>query len=407
MFYRNSIRNKIRFETANRYADIKQAWSGLLPANHHLQCRDIEALEATMPDDIAFKYVNIYEDDILIGVMYLQCLKFNSKHYNHGLLDRPVIKHLKSFILSQSADILICGNIFRVNFQGFYFKDKAKKELIFDCLNLYRQEMKPEKDFCGILVKDCSREFKTTQFTCHGFKAFNQDLTMEMGIRPNWKSFDDYLGDLSRKYRQRANKIIKSGNQLVRVDMDLDTIEKHLLRINELYMNIVNRQKVALGLLKSDYFLQMKKGLGDGFKVYGYFHEGELLAFSSHIYYTPKLEMEIHYIGMDYEFNNRFNLYFNILFDGIKTAIEGGFKKIEMGRTAREAKANAGANAVENFNYIWIRPGFVRFALDMMGRWFENSLGEEWKKRQPFKTTHQNEAIDRGEPVTGHFVPNE
>lgn len=392
MFYKLSIKHKIRFKSADSFRDIAEEWRSILPVNHHLQCRDIEALEQTMPDDIQFKYVNIYEGDELIGVMYLQCLRFNSRHYHHGVLDKPFIKLAKNYILKKSADILICGNIFRVNFQGFYFKDKERKEWIFDCLNLYRQGMKSEKNFCGILVKDCSREFKATQFTCHGFKAFNQDLTMELNIRDNWKNFDDYLGDLSRKYRQRAVKITKSAEELELRDMSFEELIENKDRINELYLNIVNQQTLALGILNSDYFIQMKTALGENFKVYGYFKDQQLLAFSSHIYYAPKASMEIHYIGLDYQYNSTYNLYFNILFDGIKTAIRQQFKLIEMGRTAREAKANAGAHAVENFNYIWLRPGITRLAMNSMGRRFESTVGDDWKKRNPFKSTQETQA---------------
>ncbi len=402
MFFKRNIKLGISFNSFHTFKEVAEVWRHILPENHHLQCRDIEALESTMPEDIAFKYVNIYQNGELIGVMYLQCLNFNSKHYHHEVLDRPVLKHLKSYILGKSADILVCGNIFRVNFQGFYFKDKKQRELIFDCLNLYRQEMKPEKNFCGILVKDCSRAFQSTQFTCHGFKSFSQDLSMEMTIRSNWVDFEDYLGDLSRKYKQRANKIIKSKEQIRVLDMGVEDLERENERINELYMNIVRKQTLAMGILKSDYFIQMKKGLGAGFKVFGYYKDDQLLAFSSHIYYFPKSAMEIHYIGLDYAHNATYNLYFNLLFDGIRTAIELKLKTIEMGRTAREAKANAGAYAVENYNYVWIRGGIFRWALEGMGRWFENGIGEDWKKRQPFRTSHENLAKTAVEPAQQH-----
>jgi hypothetical protein len=401
LFYKRSIKQLISFKSADSFREVAAVWRSILPENHHLQCRDIEALEQTMPDDIQFKYVTIFENEELIGVMYLQCLRFNNRHYHHGVLDKPVISLAKKFILNRSADILICGNIFRVNFQGFYFKDKVKREWIFDCLNLYRQAMKPEKNFCGILVKDCSREFKTTQFTCHGFKAFNQDLTMELSIKDNWKSFDDYLGDLSRKYKQRAVKITKSAESIELRDMSVEELVREKERINELYMNIVSQQTLALGILNSDYFIQMKSALGENFKVFGYYKDQQLLAFSSHIYYVPKAAMEIHYIGLDYQFNTTYNLYFNILFDGIKTAIKHQFKLIEMGRTAREAKANAGAHAVENFNYIWLRPGLTRFAMNWMGRWFENTVGDEWKKRNPFKSS-QGTQVNPSEALLPH-----
>lgn len=393
MFYKTSSNKVITLKSADSFKEVETEWRSILPPNHHLQCKDVEALEHSMPADIHFKYVSIYENGTLSGVMYLQCLKFNRKHYDHTLLDRPLIKPLKNFIINKTADILVCGNIFRVNFQGFYFKDKADKEKIFDVLKVYRKMVRPERDFCGILVKDCSREFSSIQFGCHGFKAFNQDLTMELNIDENWNSFDDYIQDLSRKYKQRAVKIVKSLNGITTIDMDTTMIEHEKARMNELYMNIVRQQTLALGILNADYFLQMKRGLGEGFKVFGYYLDDKLVAFSSHIYYVPKQKMEIHYIGLDYTYNQPYNLYFNILFDGIKKAIENKFTHIEMGRTAREAKANAGAHAVENFNYVWLRPGIVRLAMNTMGKWFESQIGDEWKKRNPFKSKANNGAI--------------
>lgn len=363
----------------------------ILPSNHHLQCPDIQALEKSMPDDIQFKYVNIYENEEYIGLMYLQCLNFNSKHYRHQLLDRAYIKPLKGLILRKSADILICGNIFRVNFQGFYFKEKSHKERIFDFLLMYRKQVKSEKDFCGILVKDCSRAFIGSQYHCHNFKAFEKDLTMEMELHANWKKFDDYLGDLSRKYRQRANKIIKSKSEIEYKELNINDLIEEKEKINELYMNIVKQQTIAMGLLNSEYFIHMKEQLGSAFRVFGYYKEDELIAFASHIHYLGKNKMEIHYIGLNYEYNSKYNLYFNILFDGVSAAIQHGFKTIEMGRTAREAKANVGAQAVENFNYIWLRPGLLRFALNSLGAWFEKQVGENWKTRHPFKSNLQKE----------------
>ena len=94
----------------------------------------------------------------------------------------------------------------------------------------------------------------------------------------------------------------------------------------------------------------MQKYFGANFKVAGYFLDEKMVAFSSYIYY--KTQMEVHFIGIDYQYNDEYKLYFNILFDGIKEAIAGGYSKIELGRTAREAKASAGAVPVEIYNYI-------------------------------------------------------
>jgi hypothetical protein len=382
--------SRITFETYHGFDQVRLTWQSLLPEHHHLVSCDIEALELSKPGDTEFRYINILENGELIGIMYLQFLVFNKHHYDTSILDKPPLKYIKGIIARQSAHIMVCGNLFRVHFQGFYFKDKDRKELIFNCLLQYRRTMDNGKRFSGILVKDCSREFSEIEFGCHSFRSFTQDLTMELAISDNWKTFADYTNSLTRKYRQRAAKIQAAGQEIRKVDLSLEELVTYKTDINCLYMHIVQKQSLALGILNADYFVRMKSVLNDHFKVFAYFEGDRMVAFSSHIYYPLKESMEIHYIGLDYEANQKYQLYFNILFDGIKTAIDQQFKKIEMGRTAREAKANAGAHAVENYNYIWLKPGIPRLAVSFLGKRFEDGIGNDWQKRNPFKEVQSN-----------------
>ncbi len=374
------------------YEQVASLWKSFLPTDHHLAGADVKVLEESKPADITFRYVNILEDGDLIGIMYLQLLRFNSRHYDAGVLDRPYLKPLKGLITQKTARILICGNLFRVKFQGFYFREKKRRDMVFSCLLEYRKtELKKER-VSGILVKDCSREFSAIQFGCHSFRSFKQDLTMELTLRPEWQTFEDYTNSLTRKYKQRAKKIVTAANDIDVRDLELNDITSQHDRIRQLYMNVVQQQSLALGILNATYFETMKAGLGERFKVFGYFLDGKMLAFSSHIYYPPKNCMEIHYIGMDYDANSKYHLYFNILFHGIKTAIAQRVDTIEMGRTAREAKASAGAQPVENYNYIWVRPGIISLAVNFLGKRFEGKVGDEWRKRQPFREDPRNEA---------------
>ena len=100
MFYRNSVQNSFSFQTAYTFNEVKETWAKILPEKHHLRDSDLEALENSNPEDLDFRYVNIYQNNELIGLMYLQCLNFNSKHYHHNIFDRPVLKHLKQWLLT-------------------------------------------------------------------------------------------------------------------------------------------------------------------------------------------------------------------------------------------------------------------------------------------------------------------
>lgn len=380
-----SFADGLRYDFFNHFEEIKNEWKELLPPGHHLASNDMLALELSKPEDIEFKYLNLYENEEWIGVVYLQEFVFSQKHYNKKVFQQKYVKLFKCLIERQKINLMICGNLFRVNFQGFYFKEKSNKEKVFKFLSAYRDNNKKTKNFCGMLVKDCSREFDTRFIDSCQYKPFRQDLTMELEIWEQWNSYQDYINSLSRKYRQRANKINKTSSILSLKELDANEIQEHKSKINELYLSIVNKQNIALGILNENYFIEMKKLLKEDFKVFAYLHKDDLVGFSSHIYYPNKRKMEIHYIGFDEVSNHEYSIYFQLLFDGLKAAIDGKFLKIELGRTAREAKASLGAKACENFNYIWVKPGLARLTFNFISNWFEQTMGENWQSRSPFK----------------------
>jgi hypothetical protein len=133
----------------------------------------------------------------------------------------------------------------------------------------------------------------------------------------------------------------------------------------------------------------MKKVLNERFECFGIFKDDELIAFSSHIYYPNKNEMEIHYIGINSQLNNQYQLYFNILCHGVETAINKQCNTLELGRTAKEAKANMGAVAQINQSYVWLSNGILRSIFKYMSNSSDNSS----INRQPFKQQKINEGI--------------
>ena len=96
----------------------------------------------------------------------------------------------------------------------------------------------------------------------------------------------------------------------------------------------------------------------------------------------PDGSLEAHYIGFDYEMNNRFNLYQNILYSMINEAIIHKQTVVNLGRTAAEIKTTVGAKAENLICYIkpqntiskLIQKPFISFLQPA-----------EWIPRNPFK----------------------
>lgn len=363
----------------NTIAAIAKDWDDLLPGDHHLQSRHLQAFENAGIDDVENNYVQVLSNNKLIGVLYLQQFCFQHKHLNFGNGSAITAKLIKC-LLPQKLSILVCGHLFRINYQGFYFKDPAHRELVFDCIKLFtKQKGKP----AGIMVKDCNDVFVEQNCKPWGYRFFNGDVTMEMPGRKEWNKFDDYINDLQKNYRQRAKKIISAFAGIEIQQLNAAAIKKNAAAIEQLYWNVVNKQTIKLGTVNAAYFYELKKDLEDNFEFYALYAGGKMIGFYTFIFYEK--EMETHFIGLDYEANSRYKTYFNILFIGIKKMIEGKYDKIELGRTARDAKANAGALPRQVFNYIKVKNPLADITLRYFLNRFNKVENSGLTKRNPLK----------------------
>jgi predicted N-acyltransferase len=256
------------------------------------------------------------------------------------------------------------------------------------CVEL-KDKIYNKKDLIGMLIKDCPIILNKKSSFCDPFVTFDKDVTMVLNLNKSWTCIDDYCNDLTRKYKQRFKKIKKSAESLTIKPLNLDEIIKYSDKMESLYLELVNKQMITLGTLNSSYFVNMKKVLNERFECFGFFKDDELVAFSSHIYYPLKNEMEIHYIGINGQLNNQYQLYFNILCHGVETAINKQYNTLELGRTAKEAKANMGAVAQVNQSYVWLSNRILRSIFKYMSSHTEQTT----TLRQPFKQQKVNEEM--------------
>ncbi len=364
---------KITLNIYNGIANCEDNWDSFLPENHHLKSSHLQAFENAAVDNIECYYAFIFNENNLIGIAYFQQFNFQQQHINFGNSFR---QRLLKTMLPPRIKILVCGNLFRINFQGFYFEDDANNNLIFEVIKKVRKDLKKP---CAVLLKDCLLPFENTITSKNEFHFFEADVTMEIKRRQHWQTFDDYLCDLHKKYLQRAKKILKAFEDIEIVELNENEIIQHKIIIEKLYSNVVQKQSIKLGIVNANYFYELKKDLKEKFEIYAMYKSGTMVGFYTFIYYET--DMETHYIGLDYEANKLSQLYFNILFLGIKKMIEKKYNSLELGRTAKDAKENVGAVPRQIFNYIFIKNIFAQIALNYFLKKF--STGE--KKVQHYR----------------------
>jgi hypothetical protein len=371
---------KLTIKINNSVSDCADAWDVLLPEQHHLQSKNLSAFEAANIADISCCYLQVFLNNIPCGVVYLQQFNFKLKHINFSQQKKWWF-HCVKMLLPNQIPLLICGHLFRIGFEGYYFTNAANNYLVFDAIEQYLAStaIKP----WGVLVKDCKTIFDAPHYNKYNYVYFDGDVTMELQCKPNWLNFDDYLNQLTKKYKQRAKKILQALDEIEDCILNADEINVNTPAIEKLYWNVVNKQNVKLGTVNAKYFIALQQNLGNNFEFHALYKNNIMVGFYTFIFYGT--EMETHFIGLDYEANITNKLYFNILFLAVKKMIEGNYAKCELGRTAKEAKANAGAQPKQVVNYVNSRNMIVRYLLNYFLRQFNTGESYGALERSPFK----------------------
>lgn len=384
IFEKPSIEN-LNIETFGAIEDIQSLWDSFLPVNHNLKSQNLIFLEKST--SIKPIYTLLRNEHEVIGLIYFQQISLKKEDIDTSILSKTYWSCLVSSLLGLKINVLICGNLYRQNFPSYYFKNDEDKHLIFNILDNKLESISHE-NICGIFIKDCCIGFKTLKKDSSNFKQLEKDLTMQMEISNTWNSLEDYSKDLSKKYRKRFEKINNSSKDIIIKELNITNLTELQTEISDLHENVVKNQHVKIGRINSNYFIEMKKSLANKCNMFGFYFENKLIGFSSHIQ-NESNNLELHYIGMDYSYNEKLSLYFNILNHGLQEAIINKNCKLELGRTAFTAKASLGAITHKALHFFYIRGGVSKIIFDFLLKKYQGTNGSEILNRNPFKVETQ------------------
>jgi hypothetical protein len=378
-FKRKSQNTAFTFSHHESLSEIQESWDAILSENHHLLSENLYFLENNT--NIKGHYVRVYENSSFVGNIYLQKVKVPIKNVGYSFRNFQKLQCLISSIntVSCSLDFLVCGNIYRPNQEGYFFKNGVSKEDVFENFIEYIEDLEKTIGYACILIKECSTPLAGES----KFMPIKQDVSMEMAVNSDWLTIQDYIEDLDKKYRKRFLKIQQSAAELEKKELSENDLITFQHKIFELYNQVYSTQDFKLTEITDSYFINLKQVLGEKMEVFGFFKNNELLAFTTHIY-NAKQQMEIHYIGLDYAQNKEYNLYFNILQFGLEMAIKGRQKSLELGRTAHVAKASLGAKPTPNYNYVYFKKHIYSWSFQLFLRKMYKNIESEWQTRSPF-----------------------
>lgn len=198
-------------------------------------------------------------------------------------------------------------------------------------------------------------------------------------LRLRWNCFDDYLASMRSHYRRRVNTALKKGADL-RFRW-LDDNQQFDDRLYTLYERVQGRSRIKVEKLQPAFFraamskIMVCETRGASVGFIQVIENGEELIFA--------------FVGLDYATNSACDTYVNLLLQMVKYGIARGFKRIDLGQTAEDAKMRLGGE------FRTLR-ALTRHSNPMVNRLIQTISG--WiSYRQP--TTHYRVFREEAEPT--------
>lgn len=332
-------------------------------------------------------FIGIFDKEDLLGIVLTQFL-FAEKLESFGERDQCLKTSVRNFALKNFAShVLFVGNNMLTGQNAFAFSPNIKEvkaiKTLHKAITQLKKDLKAQgkkvhitsiKDFTAKEIEPLQAEFKNNY-------TFSTQPNMVFEINKNWKTEQDYIDALSKKYRDQYKRARKKSEGVEKKKMSLADIRKYEDVIYELYFHVAKNAPFNTFFLARNHFSFFKEIMKDDFLLYGYFLDEKLIGFNTLI--KNGAVMDTYFLGYDESIQREKMLYLNMLYDMIAYSINQGFSSIVFARTALEIKSSVGAKPVKMYGLITHSNALINHNIARFFNYLEPKT--EWQERNPFK----------------------
>lgn len=376
----------VRIEAFADPSRLPAAWARQVPAHHPLlQPEWMQAAARALPDGSVSRCVVAWEDDELVAAAFFEGIPLRVGSL--GALETDASWQMRAALRLLAAAhcgspyVVVCGDIIRSDVAGAWFSpDVCQPAGLFHAMS---EAARTDMGVSTCMVTCSARCLgpHADALPAFGYHRIDKaEPPMRVELAPEWRSFDDYLGAMRPKYRQRARSARKKGRSLSRTPLSIVEIDAAVGTFDRLLAPIVEKAPVTLSAPTGQTVAALKRTLGEACRVHAYHLEGEMVGFAVSLHTADTVEGLL--VGFDATHNRALKLYQNILYDFIEEALAAGASRASLGRTALEIKSAVGATPTEIPVYVR-HPSFVMHS--MLG-WAAGALPTPtWTPRNPFR----------------------
>jgi predicted N-acyltransferase len=382
------LETSFSYKIYNHTIELPQNWNDLGHKNIFLSREYLTILEKSAPTNMTCHFIGLFQNEDLVGIAVSQFLDLN-KLESFGDRDQCIKAHIRKFILRNfSSHVLIIGNNMLTGQNAFVLSENADPILAIKTLRKATEDLKHKfksigkkvhittfKDFHNNTLKNFKiEEFKTNYQYCI-------QPNMTFSIPDHWKTEQDYIDSLSKKYRDQYKRARKKAIGIEKRKMHLEEIITYEETIYDLYAHVAKNAPFNTFFLTKNHFRVCKETLKDNFLFYGYFLDQKLIGFNTLI--KNGKSMDTYFLGYDDTIQREKMLYLNMLYDMIAYSINKGFNEIIFSRTALEIKSSVGAKPVEMFGFMEHSNPYINKQVYRIFPYLEPTV--VWQERNPFK----------------------
>ena len=175
-------------------------------------------------------------------------------------------------------------------------------------------------------------------------------------LENRWNTWEDYLGSMRSSYRRRIHQALEKGKEIQYLELanNQDFTDEDY----QLYEQVFNHSEYSLEKLTADFFRN------DIAKTILLQIDGKTQAFLQLIE-DPGNEMLIfEFCGYNYEIAHQYDIYYNMLAYIARYAIDHGFRYVQFGQTAYDAKLKFGATMYYNYYLLSHRNPLLNYLIN-------------------------------------------
>ncbi len=376
------------YQIYSSVSQLPENWNELAVSTIFLSKEYLAILEKSAPANMICHFIGVFENETLIGIAVSQFLDLNHLE-SFGERDQCFKSSIRNILFKNfCSHILLVGNNTLTGQNAFVISENVNQTEVLKTLKKAVLELKKIFKNKGKKVHLCAfKDFYEEELNRFEIPEFNPYLrfstqpNMVLGIRDNWKTEENYVTDLSKKYRDQYKRARKKGAGLLKRQLTLAEIIAQEEVIYDLYYHVAKSAPFNTFFLPKNHFTVFKEQLQDNFLFYGYFENEKLIGFNTLI--KNGTDLDTYFLGYDESIQREKMLYLNMLYDMIGYAIKEQFETIIFARTALEIKSSVGAKPKKMYGLMCHDNQFINSKLNLFFRYLEPVI--IWQERHPFR----------------------